>query len=48
MPNQEITAMEEELKVKTDLVRKQEQLIQGWKKALREQLDKHKSELEKV
>ncbi|CAO2839754.1 unnamed protein product [Amaranthus hypochondriacus] len=44
----EITAMEEELKVKTDLVRKQEQLIQGWKKALREQLDKHKSELEKV
>lgn len=40
--------MEEELKVKTELIKKQEELIQGWKKELREQLDKHKSELEKV
>lgn len=40
--------MEEELKVKTELIEKQEQLIQGWKKELREQLDKHKSDLEKV
>uniref|UniRef100_A0A803M9I9 Mediator of RNA polymerase II transcription subunit 28 n=1 Tax=Chenopodium quinoa TaxID=63459 RepID=A0A803M9I9_CHEQI len=48
MLQKEISVMEEELKVKTELIKKQEQLIQGWKKELREQLDKHKSELEKV
>ncbi|KAL2927721.1 Mediator of RNA polymerase II transcription subunit 28 [Bienertia sinuspersici] len=44
----ELATMEEELKVKTELINKQDQLIQGWKKELREQLDKHRSELEKV
>lgn len=48
MLQKEISVMEEELKVKTELIKKQEQLIEGWKKELREQLDKHKSELEKV
>ncbi|KMT06042.1 hypothetical protein BVRB_7g163710 [Beta vulgaris subsp. vulgaris] len=48
MLQKELAVMEEELKVKTELIEKQEQLIQGWKKELREQLDKHKSELEKV
>ncbi|KNA23316.1 hypothetical protein SOVF_025980 [Spinacia oleracea] len=48
MLQKDISTMEEELKVKTELIKKQEELIQGWKKELREQLDKHKSELEKV
>jgi len=40
--------MEEELKAKTELIRKQEQLIQSWRKELKDQLDRHRSELEKV
>lgn len=40
--------MEEELKIKADLIKKQERLIQGWRKELKEQLDKHNNELERV
>lgn len=40
--------MEEELKVKTGLISKQERLIQGWRKELKDQLYKHNNELEKV
>lgn len=40
--------MEEELKVKSELVEKYERLIQGWKKELKDQLDKHVNELERV
>ncbi|KAH9621651.1 hypothetical protein KSS87_014253 [Heliosperma pusillum] len=44
----DIAAMEEELKVKTELIKKQDNLIQGWRKELQDQLDKHKAELHKV
>ncbi|CAI9117551.1 OLC1v1018953C1 [Oldenlandia corymbosa var. corymbosa] len=44
----EITRMEEELKLKDDLIRQQERIIQGWRKELKEQLDKHNTELERV
>lgn len=40
--------MEEELKVKSELIRKQEGLIQGWRIELENQLEKHNIELEKV
>ena len=40
--------MEEELKVKSELINKQERLIQGWRKDLKDQLDKHNIELESV
>lgn len=40
--------MEEELKVKSELINKQEKLIQGWRTELKDQLDKHNIELEKV
>ncbi|KAL9421083.1 hypothetical protein AB3S75_038612 [Citrus x aurantiifolia] len=44
----EIDAMEEELKIKDELVQKQEKVIQEWKKELRDRLDKHNAELERV
>ncbi|GFY82033.1 hypothetical protein Acr_02g0002730 [Actinidia rufa] len=44
----EIALMEEELKVKSELINKQERLIQGWRKDLKDQLDKHNIELERV
>ncbi|PIA44360.1 hypothetical protein AQUCO_01700158v1 [Aquilegia coerulea] len=44
----EISMMEEELKTKTELINKNEKLIQGWRKELKDQLDKHVSELERV
>lgn len=40
--------MEEELKIKDELVQKQEKVIQEWKKELRDRLDKHNVELERV
>lgn len=40
--------MEEELNIKDELIKKQENLIQEWKKGLKDQLDKHKTELNKV
>ena len=45
---QEIAVMEEELKIKTELVSKHEKLIQGWRKELKDQLEKHHTELERV
>ncbi|XP_062022608.1 mediator of RNA polymerase II transcription subunit 28-like [Rosa rugosa] len=44
----EIAVMEEELKVKNEIIKKNERLIQGWKKELKDQLDRHNTELEKV
>lgn len=44
----EIAAMEEELKHKTEIISKHEKLIQGWRKELKDQLDKHQTELERV
>ncbi|XP_073302796.1 mediator of RNA polymerase II transcription subunit 28 [Primulina huaijiensis] len=44
----EIAMMEEELKVKAELIKKQERLIQGWRSELKEQFDKHNIELERV
>ncbi|KAL3648055.1 Mediator of RNA polymerase II transcription subunit 28 [Castilleja foliolosa] len=44
----EIAKMEEELKVKTELINKQERLIQGWRAELKEQLDQHNIELDRV
>jgi len=40
--------MEEELNIKDELIKKQENLIQEWRKELKDQLDKHKAELDKV
>ncbi|EPS70795.1 hypothetical protein M569_03963 [Genlisea aurea] len=45
---QEIAAMEEELRTKTELINKQKKLIEGWKTELKEQLNKHNVELERV
>ncbi|PSS08129.1 Mediator of RNA polymerase II transcription subunit like [Actinidia chinensis var. chinensis] len=44
----EIILMEEELKIKSELIGKQERLIEGWRKELKDQLDKHNTELERV
>ncbi|KAF6161674.1 hypothetical protein GIB67_024031 [Kingdonia uniflora] len=44
----EISIMEEELKTKTEMIKKHEKLIQGWRKELKDQFDKHVTELEKV
>ncbi|GFZ19403.1 hypothetical protein Acr_28g0001080 [Actinidia rufa] len=44
----EIVLMEEELKIKSELIGKQEGLIKGWRKELKDQLDKHNTELERV
>ncbi|XP_059625656.1 mediator of RNA polymerase II transcription subunit 28-like [Cornus florida] len=44
----EIAAMEDELKIKTELIKNRERLIQGWRKELKDQLDKHNTELERV
>lgn len=45
---QEVALMEEELNKKNELIKKQENLIQEWKKELKDQLDKHKIELDRV
>ncbi|XP_051134371.1 mediator of RNA polymerase II transcription subunit 28 [Andrographis paniculata] len=44
----EIGVLEEELRVKGELIKKQERLIQGWRAELKNQLDKHNTELERV
>nr|CAD1829808.1 unnamed protein product [Ananas comosus var. bracteatus] len=44
----EISNMEEELKTKSELIMKHEKIIQGWRKDLKEQLDRHITELERV
>ncbi|KAF9669319.1 hypothetical protein SADUNF_Sadunf14G0095200 [Salix dunnii] len=43
----DIAMMEEELKVKDELIKKQERLIQGWRKELKDQAEKHNTELER-
>ncbi|XP_054780759.1 mediator of RNA polymerase II transcription subunit 28-like isoform X2 [Prosopis cineraria] len=48
MLRKEIALMEEELKRKTELIKKQENLIQGWRNELKDQLDKHSTELDRV
>ncbi|XP_028780785.1 mediator of RNA polymerase II transcription subunit 28-like isoform X2 [Neltuma alba] len=48
MLRKEIAVMEEELQRKTELIRKQENLIQGWRNELKDQLDKHSTELDRV
>ena len=40
--------MEEELKIKSELIEKQEILIKGWRMELKDRLDKHNTELERV
>lgn len=40
--------MEEELKTKNEIIKKQEKLIQGWRNELKDQLNKHKTELKRV
>ncbi|KAM7495844.1 hypothetical protein LguiA_020258 [Lonicera macranthoides] len=44
----EIVMMEDELKTKTELIKQQEQMIQGWRKELKDQLEKHNTELGRV
>ncbi|XP_027098928.1 mediator of RNA polymerase II transcription subunit 28 [Coffea eugenioides] len=44
----EIATMEEELKLKNELIDRQERLIHDWRKGLKDQLEKHNSELERV
>ncbi|XP_028768391.1 mediator of RNA polymerase II transcription subunit 28 [Neltuma alba] len=48
MLRKEIAVMEEELQRKTELIRKQENLVQGWRNELKDQLDKHSTELDRV
>ncbi|XP_020113534.1 mediator of RNA polymerase II transcription subunit 28 [Ananas comosus] len=48
MLRKEISIMEEELKTKSELIMKHEKIIQGWRKDLKEQLDRHITELERV
>ncbi|KAL5996170.1 Mediator of RNA polymerase II transcription subunit 28 [Asimina triloba] len=48
MLRKDITAMEDELKAKDELIKKHERLIQGWRKELKDLLDKHITELERV
>ncbi|XP_022728207.1 mediator of RNA polymerase II transcription subunit 28-like [Durio zibethinus] len=48
MLRKEIVTMEEELKVKSKIVKNKEKLIQRWRKDLTDQLDKHNTELERV
>ncbi|KAJ4820831.1 Mediator of RNA polymerase II transcription subunit 28 [Rhynchospora pubera] len=45
---QEMAIMEEELKTKDALIQKNSQLIQKWRGELKEQLDRHSTELERV
>lgn len=48
MLRKEITMMEDELNEKNELIKKQEHLIQEWKKELKDQLNKHNIELDRV
>ncbi|KAK8570242.1 hypothetical protein V6N13_002935 [Hibiscus sabdariffa] len=48
MLRKEIATMEEELEAKSEIIKNQERLIQGWRKDLSDQLDKHNTELERV
>ncbi|KAI4305281.1 hypothetical protein L6164_028654 [Bauhinia variegata] len=48
MLRKEIAMMEEELKMKNELIKKQETLIQEWRKELKDQLERHNTELRRV
>ncbi|XWS36161.1 hypothetical protein CRYUN_Cryun20dG0061100 [Craigia yunnanensis] len=48
MLRKEIRTMEEELKVKSEIIKNQEKLIQGWRKDLTGQLEKHNTEQERL
>ncbi|KAK1291554.1 Mediator of RNA polymerase II transcription subunit 28 [Acorus calamus] len=48
MLRKEIAVMEDELKTKSEIIKKHERLIQGWRKEVNDQLDKHVTELERV
>ncbi|KAK1279223.1 Mediator of RNA polymerase II transcription subunit 28 [Acorus gramineus] len=48
MLRKEIAVMEDELKTKSEIIKKHERLIQGWRKEVKDQLDKHVTELERV
>ncbi|XP_020583500.1 mediator of RNA polymerase II transcription subunit 28 isoform X1 [Phalaenopsis equestris] len=48
MLRKEISVMEEELKTKSELIKKQEGLIVAWRKELKEQLERHTAELQRV
>lgn len=48
LSKQEIALMEDELDRKTELIKKQENLIQEWRKELKDQLEKHNVELDRV
>ncbi|KAK8954493.1 Mediator of RNA polymerase II transcription subunit 28 [Platanthera zijinensis] len=48
MLRKEISAMEDELKAKFELIERHEKLIEAWRKAITEQLDKHNAELQRV
>ncbi|XVF56053.1 hypothetical protein PTKIN_Ptkin06aG0086500 [Pterospermum kingtungense] len=48
MLQKEIRTMEEELKVKSEIIKNQEKQIQGWRKDLTDQLEKHNTELDRV
>ena len=48
LSKQEIALMEDELNEKNELIKKQEHLIQEWKKELSDQLEKHNIELNRV
>ncbi|KAE8734364.1 Mediator of RNA polymerase II transcription subunit 28 [Hibiscus syriacus] len=48
MLRKEIATVEEELKMKSEIIKNQERLIQGWRKDLSDQLVKHNTELERV
>ncbi|KAG6645033.1 mediator of RNA polymerase II transcription subunit 28-like [Carya illinoinensis] len=44
----DIALMEDELRMKSDIIKKQERLIQGWRKDSKDQLDKHNIQLKRV
>ncbi|KAG0479823.1 hypothetical protein HPP92_010681 [Vanilla planifolia] len=48
MLRKEISIMEDELKIKSELIRKHKNLIEAWRKELKEQLDRHITELQRV
>ncbi|KAL5202188.1 hypothetical protein ABZP36_013140 [Zizania latifolia] len=48
MLREDIATMEEELKIKSELIAKHKKLIEEWQKELRDQLGKHVTELERV
>ncbi|KAJ6686620.1 MEDIATOR OF RNA polymerase II TRANSCRIPTION SUBUNIT 28 [Salix purpurea] len=44
----EIAMMEEELKVRDELMKEQERLVQGWREELKDHSERHIAELERV